>query len=94
LRKSRDDLASDNNTVCDLSNTQELISCADTKTNGSWLVTGVLLATFQEVRQIGVEGSCGTSNAHSGYNVDEGVGEAAEGLHSGYRSGGRNERDI
>jgi hypothetical protein len=76
------DLTADDNTLSDLANTQEVIPGANTETNGGWLVTRVLVDALEKRWKSGVHGSGGTSDTHTGDDVDERVGDLAENAHA------------
>lgn len=89
-----DELRSDNDSLGNLSDGQEVLTGGDSESNGNGDVSGVLVDALAQGRETGIEGSSGTGNTHTGDDVDERVGNGAEKLHAIVGSGGSNERDI
>jgi hypothetical protein len=71
------DLASYYHTIGNLGNTDEVVPSANTKSNRGRLIAAIFLDTFEEGREVCVEGTQGTGYSLSRHDVDEGVGQLA-----------------
>ena len=89
-----DELTADDNTLGKVLDVEEVLTSADTESEGSRNVAGPLMDTAQKLGQVRTQLASGTGNTHARDNVDERISNGAKKLHALLLGRGGNEGNI